>query len=141
MRMISSAIWLRVSSIISALFAAGHTLGGQADWSPNGETDVLRAMRAYHFDVQGVTRTYMDFYRGFGWQLSVWLVLQAIVLWQLSRLASDHPHLVRPLVVTLAVASFANTLIALAYIFPVPSAFSVVLTICLGMAAYVRPTE
>ena len=37
-------IWLRVSSIISVLFATGHSLGGRQSWSPAGETEVLRAM-------------------------------------------------------------------------------------------------
>lgn len=136
MSMISSATWLRISSIISFLFAAGHSLGGTADWSPIGETDILRTMRAFHFDVQGATRSYMDFYRGFGWQLSVWLVLQAVLLWQLSRHASDHPQVVRPLVVTFAVASAVSTVLSWMYIFAVPTMFSGVLTVCLGVAAY-----
>ena len=135
MKLMRSTLWLRVSSIISFLFAAGHTMGGRVDWSPIGDTDVLRAMRAYHFEVQGVTRSYMDFYRGFGWGGTVSLVLQGVLLWQLSRLAKDHPQAVRPLVVTFAVASAAFTVVTWAYIFPVPTAFSAVLTVCLVMAA------
>lgn len=134
MTLTSSTLWLRVSSIVSFLFAAGHTLGGFADWSPIGETDVLRSMRAFHFDVQGVSRSYMDFYQGFGWGGTVSLLLQAVLLWQLSRRAKDHPQLVRPLVVSFAVASAASTVVTWMYIFAVPGIFSTVLTACLVMA-------
>jgi hypothetical protein len=63
---------LRVTAVITLLFAVGHTLGGIHSWSPGGETEVLRAMRTFHFDAEGASRTYLDFYRGFGFMLSTY---------------------------------------------------------------------
>jgi hypothetical protein len=54
----TTTLWLRVSSVISLLFAAGHAFGGLTYWSPNGENPVLEAMRTVHFDVMGVSRSY-----------------------------------------------------------------------------------
>ena len=133
-------LWLRVSSVVSLLFAAGHTLGGFSAWSPKGENDVLAAMRTVHFNVQGVSRSFLDFYRGFGYTLSVFMLAQAVLLWLLASLAKTRPDAARPLVATIAVASLVNVFIALALIFPTPVVFSVVLTTCLFIAfAMLRP--
>ena len=84
-------IWLRVSAIVSLLFAGGHTLGSRSSWSPVGDNEVLMSMRTVHFNLQGVSRSFLDFYRGFGYSLSVFLVLQGVVLWQLAAVARKQP--------------------------------------------------
>src|SRR6185369_3743946 len=82
--LMTTTLWLRISSIVSLLFAAGHTLGGFQEWSPVGDNPVLRSMKDVHFDTMGVNRSYFDFYMGFGWSISVILLMQAILLWQLA---------------------------------------------------------
>ena len=37
---------IRIDSVISPLFTAGHTPGGLRKWSQMGETEVLKAMTA-----------------------------------------------------------------------------------------------
>ena len=69
----SSKITLRIASVISFVFAGGHVLGGRQFWSPIGESTVLAAMRTFTFDAQDVSRTYLDFYFGFG--LTLWAYL------------------------------------------------------------------
>ena len=127
-------LWLRVSSIISFFFAAGHTLGGRKSWSPAGETDVLRAMKTVSYHVMGVDRTFFDFYAGFGLCLSVYLLLQAVLLWQLASIARDQPRRVRPLVASILVATVASAVISWRLILPVPVVFSGVLAVCLALA-------
>src|SRR5262245_33958501 len=127
-------LWLRISATVSLLFAVGHTLGGRRAWSPVGENEVLASMRTVHFNLQGVSRSFLDFYRGFGYSLSVFLVLQAILLWQLAAIARTQPHAVKPLVASFAIASLVGGLITWAYIFPVPAMFSAALTACLVIA-------
>ena len=73
----TTTIWLKVSSIIALLFAAGHTLGGLKQWSPMGDNPVLQAMKATRFDTMGANRSYFDFYMGFGYSLSVAQVMLA----------------------------------------------------------------
>jgi hypothetical protein len=42
-RTMSTSLLLRIASVISVLFAAGHTLGGRKAWSPQGgETKCFR---------------------------------------------------------------------------------------------------
>ena len=129
-----TTLLLRVASVTSLLFAAGHTVGGTQEWSPMGETDVLQAMRTHRFDVMGLSRTYLDFYRGFGYTLTVTLLLQAVLLWQVASLARTEPRGVSPMIASFVLASLASTVIAWAIILPVPAVFSTVLTACLAAA-------
>jgi hypothetical protein len=131
----SLTIVLRIA-VISLLFAAGHTYGGRSSWSPIGETDTLRAMREFHMVISGVSRTYHDFYVGFSYSLSVFMLLQAVFLWLLADLGKTHPDLVRPFVAALFVASIIGAMITWRFIFPIPAAISLVLTALLGVAYY-----
>src|SRR5262245_18238724 len=133
---VTTALWLRIASVITLLFTAGHTLGGRKLWSPQGETDVLNAMRTVRYEVFGVSRTYLDFYLGFGFSLSVFMLMQAILLWQLAGIARTEPLRVRPLIAVIALASLGGTLITWRFLFPVPTAFSAVLTVILAVACF-----
>lgn len=130
----NGVLWLRISSIVSLLFAVGHTLGGRKAWSPIGENEVLASMRTVHFTVTGVSRSFLDFYRGFGYSLTVFLVLQAVLLWQLAAIARSQPQIVRPLVASFAISSVIGVFITWAFILPIPAVFSAVLTACLVIA-------
>jgi hypothetical protein len=131
-----TALFLRIASVVSLLFAAGHTLGGRKSWTFTGETEVLQPMRTFQIQTMGVTRTYMDFYRGFGFTLSVYLLLQAVVLWQLATLGRANPQQVRPIILSVLVASLVNTVLTWRYIFPVPALFGVVVSAFL-IAAFI----
>jgi hypothetical protein len=133
----TTAVRLRIASIVGLLFAAGHTLGSRKDWSPMATNPVMDAMRSSRFDVEGVSRSYLDFYRGFGFSLSVYLIMQAALLWQLATIAKTNPALVRPMVIVITIASVATTVITWNFILPVPATFGVGLTICLLAACFV----
>ena len=126
--------FLRAASVLSFLFAAGHTLGGKESWSPPGETDVLAAMRSFRFDAEGVNRTYLEFYLGFGYTISIYLLLQAVVLWQLAAVAKAAPRLARPMIAAVLVASLASAVVSWKFIFAVPALFSVLVAACLAAA-------
>ena len=128
--------WLQVSSAIAFVFAAGHSLGGRHDWSPIGDSSVLREMAEYRFDVAGVNRTYLEFYRGFGWSLSVFLLLQAVLIWQMANVAKTNAALVRPMVAALIVANVALGVIEWRLILPPPVFFSAALIACLVVAFF-----
>ena len=128
-------VLLRIASGVSLLFAAGHTLGGaRSSWSPIPDNDVFRAMKSTRFDVFGVSRTYADFYVGFGYSLAVFLFLQAIALWQLATLAKQESVATRPLIGSFFVASLLLALLSWKFILPVPVVFSALVAAFLGLA-------
>ena len=132
----TTTLLLRTASVISLLFTVGHTLGGLKKWSPMGENEVLKAMTTVRFEAMGVNRSYLDFFMGFGWSISVAMLLQTVLLWQIASLASTDAARVRPMIAAFALATLASGVIAWRFIFPVPALFSAVLLIVL-IAAYV----
>jgi hypothetical protein len=131
----TTTLLLRIASVVSLVFTAGHISGGLQKWSPMGENEVLRAMTSVRFDTMGANRSYLDFFMGFGWSISVFMLLQTVLLWQLASLARANPALVRPMVAVFALATLASGVIAWRLIFPIPALFSGALVVVL-VAAY-----
>jgi hypothetical protein len=132
-----TTIWLRISAVISLLFTLGHTMGGVKRWSPMGDNPVLQAMSTVRFEAMGVTRTYLDFFMAFGWSLSVTMLMQSVLLWQLASLASTDAARVRPLIAVFVLATAVSGIIAWRLIFPLPALFSAALATCLMVAFFV----
>lgn len=133
----TTTLFLRIASIISLIFTLGHTAGGLRKWSPMGDNDVLRAMTSVRFDTMGANRSYLDFFTGFGWSISVAMVMQTVLLWQMASLARTNPASVRPMIAAIALATAASGVIAWRFIFPVPALFSIALVIPLAAAYFV----
>jgi len=125
---------LRIAAVISLIFTAGHTMGGLKRWSPMGDNPVLKSMTDVRFDAMGVNRSYFDFFMGFGWSISVFMLMQTILLWQLASLATTEAPRLRPIIAVMALATVASGVIAWRFIFPVPALFSLVLALVLGLA-------
>ena len=130
------SLLLRIASILTLLLAAGHTAGGLSFWSPAGETEVLRAMRSFHFDAGGVSRTYLDFYLGFGFVIGVYLLMQAVAFWQLASIAKSDALRIRPLIGSFLLASVASAVLSWRFIFVVPVVSFTAVAVCLGLAFY-----
>lgn len=136
----TTTLWLRIAAVVSLLFTAGHTMGGLKRWSPMGDNPVLQAMSTVRFETMGASRTYLDFFMGFGWSLSVAMLMQSVLLWQMASMARTDAAAVRPLIAVVALATVAGGVIAWRFIFPVPALFSAVLAACLAVAfAVARP--
>lgn len=85
----------------------------------------------------GVSRSYLDFYMGFGWCVAAALLLQAVLLWQLAGISQAlGGPVVRPMIAAFAVAALAFAVISWRLIFPVPAIFSGILFVALA-ASYV----
>jgi hypothetical protein len=135
---LQAPVWLRIASVITALYAAGHTAG--MPWTPSEDVmaqGAVVAMRGVHFEVAGVTRSYWDFYQGFGLTISVLLIVQAVLLWQLAGLARDTGRY-RAMAVAHLVGFLALAGVAARYIFALPLWLSVVIAACL-VVAVLRP--
>jgi hypothetical protein len=126
--------WLRISSVLSLLFAVGHTLGGRKYWSPMGDNPVLQAMSTVHFDVGGASRRYLDFYLGFGYTIAVFQVMLAVLLWQLAAMARTDAVATRPMIAVIALAVGVCGVIAYFMILPLPALFSAVLFASLAVS-------
>lgn len=130
-----SSTFLRIASVITFLYFAGHT--ASIPWTPavgSGEVPVLEAMKAHSFNVLGSNRTYWDFYFGFGLIISGYLLVQAVVLWQLGSLAKREPAQVRAIVASFLVAFIVNAFLSWKYFFVIPLINAILISVCLGLA-------
>ena len=131
----SATLFLRIAAVIALLNGAGHTAG--APWIPATDTAQLatiEAMKGQTFEIEGVHRTYWSFYFGFGVIISVFLFLQAIVLWQLGALAKTAAAPLRGVIAAFLAASLANAYLGWKYFFAIPTAMSVAIAVCLVIA-------
>lgn len=130
-----TSTFLRIASVFTSLYFAGHTAG--MPWTPGeGPADlaVIEAMKSNRFAAMGSSRTYWDFYFGFGVIISVLQLVQAVVLWQLGSLAKTDASRLRPIIASLFIAFIANAIIGWMYFFAVPVVMAVVIAICLALA-------
>lgn len=127
----------RISAGLIALFDIGHSVG--CPWSDPKWGDAPAAMRSGHFEVFGFSRTYWDFYVGFGLFNSVFLLLAAILAWQLGSVPAQAWPLLRATAWALALCFAALTVLSWLYFFTIPIAFSGVITACLVVAAWRSP--
>ena len=128
-------VLLRVASMLTLIFCAGHTYGTLGSSSADPEqAAVFMAMQAYPFDIMGAKRTHWQFYRGFSLLFSVTLLLLAVLLWQLARLSKSDPAAAKPLIASLFLAYLGFTILSGAYFFIAPAAFSAAVAICLALA-------
>lgn len=124
----------RVAAVLILLLDVGHTSG--YPWSdPKWGVD-LGLIQTTHFNVFGSSRTYWDFYVGFGLIISVFVLLAAILAWQLGGLSTETLAQMRLTAWALALCFAADTVLNWRYFFIIPIVFSVLITLCLIAAAW-----
>jgi hypothetical protein len=133
---IKAPILYRISSVLLLLYAAGHTLGFRQNNPEWGADAVLGLMRSVHFDAQGFTRSYWDFFSAFGLFFSVFLLFAAVLAWQLGGLPAETLARVRSIAWALAICFIAVTALSWRYAFTTPIVFSTLITVCLIAAAW-----
>ncbi len=72
------------------LFALGNTFVFRRTYPNWGVDSVVGAMRNARFEIQGLQRTFWDFYTGFGLFTTVFLFFAAVLAWQLGSLPKDQ---------------------------------------------------
>src|ERR1700729_2265782 len=98
-------------------------------------------MRSIHFEVQGFSRTYWDLFVAAGISVGVFYLFAAILAWQLGGLPTATLALMGGAVGAFALCFAAITVVSWRYLFVVPIAFSVVVTLCLTAAAWLSAKQ
>jgi hypothetical protein len=127
--------FVRIAAVLTLLYCAGHTIG--MPWTPYTDqeaTSVLEAMKSHGFEAEGFKGTYWDLYFGFGLIISVYLLVQGAVLWQVASLAKTDAIRVRPILVSFLIAFVINAALSWKYFFVVPVVLAGLVAICLAIA-------
>jgi hypothetical protein len=130
-----TVVFLRIASVLTFIHAVLHTIGGVFSSADSGvQQATVAIMKANEFPLMGVMRSYWDFYRGMGLAVSVFLVVEAVVFWQLSSLAkTDGPRL-RPVLAVFAVGYLGFAVVSYRYFFAAPVITEILIALCLGLA-------
>jgi hypothetical protein len=131
-----ASIFYRISAVVLLLFAAGHTFGFRQSDPKWGVDALLSSMRSIHFDVQGSNRTYWDLFVAAGFSVGVLYVFAAVLAWQLGGLPAATLALMRGTVWAFALCFAAITVVSWRYLFVIPIAFSILITLCLTAGAW-----
>ena len=123
----------RIAAVLIVLFDLGHS--ASFPWSDPAWGVDVGPMRSSHFNVVGFSRTYWDFYVGFGLFNSVFLLLAAILAWQLGNLSAKDATVMRWTAWALAGCFAVVAVLSWMYFFTIPIAFAATITVCLVAAA------
>ena len=131
----------RIAAVLLFIFAAGHTLGFRQSDHTWGVDALLGSMRSIHFEVQGFNRTYWDLFEAAGFSVGVFYLFAAILAWQLGGLPAPTLGSMRATAWAFALCFAAITVISWWHLFVLPIAFSIVITLCLGAAAWLSAKQ
>jgi len=136
---VKSVTPFRAASILLVVFSVMHTAGGmlaQASLGAASDT-VFEAMKRVHFTFNGADCTWYGFWFGFGLTATIFLLLSAVLAWQLERMPAELWPRVRVIAGTLVAGQVANTVLAWKYFFAGPGVFGVLISLLL-VAGMVR---
>jgi hypothetical protein len=132
-----ASMFYRSAAVLLMLFAAGHTLGFSQSDPKWGIDALLGSMRSIHFDLMGFNRTYWDLFMGAGLSVSVLYLFAAILAWQMGGLPAATLALMRGAAWAFALSFAAIAVVSWKYLFTIPIAFSIAITLCLTAAAWI----
>src|SRR6202140_2608731 len=136
-----ASMFYRIAAVLLLLFALGHTLGFRQSDPKWGVDALLGSMRSVHFDVQGFNRTYWDLFVAAGFAVGVFYLFAAIFAWQLGGLPAAAFALIRGPAWGFALCFASITVVSWRYLFIIPIAFSIVITLCLTAAAWLSARQ
>jgi hypothetical protein len=128
-------IFVRIASIIALVYCIGHMSG--FPWTPNQDPEasrVVEAMQVTTFDAEGVSRTYWDFYVGFGLIIGAFLLFQTVALWQVSSLMKNEVLKSIPILISFFLSFGINAILSWKFFFAVPAILSISIAACVALA-------
>ena len=128
-------VWWRIASGLTMFFAVAHT-GGMLSPEQRGpdEAALLEHMRAYHFAIMGSSRTYWEFFFGFGLFLTAALVVVSVLSWQVAMVSEKDAPLAKRLGWPLLGGQVAFAVLSWKYFFLAPALVSSAASLCTAMA-------
>ena len=136
-----ASLFYRIAAVLLLLFAAGHTLGFRQSDPTWGVDALLASMRSIHFDVMGFQRSFWDFFVAAGFSVGVFYLFAAILAWQLGGLPPATLALMRITAWAFAICFAAIAVVSWKYLFTIPIVFSILITLCLTVAAWLSSRQ
>ena len=124
-------VFLRIASVLTFIHSILHTIGGVFGKPVNGAAAAVAAHMRTTFPVFGLTRSYSDFYLGMGLGVTIFLTMDALLMWILASLAKRDAARVRPLMVVFALGYLAFAVNSFTFFFQAPVVVELLIVACL----------
>lgn len=127
-----AALLLKIAAGLALVHGVMHTIGGVFGGAASGaQLEAWTVMKVNRFVAMGVTRSYWDYYMGYGLFVTVSFLVQTVVFWQLATLAKTEARRIRPIVMAFGVGYLAWAAVAWRYFFMAPAVFEILIAGCL----------
>ena len=122
-----------IAAALLIVFAAGHSFGALIHTKSFGaQADaVATAMSTVRFACTREDCSWQQFYLGFGWFCTVFMLFSAYVAWYIGSRHPEEQSTLAPLAVALSLSYAAGALISWAFLFPLPAIFSLAVALLL----------
>jgi hypothetical protein len=129
-------LFLRIASGLTLLHCVLHTMGGVLGSPQHGaeEVAVIATMKAHSFDFFGSMRSYWDFFFGYGLFITIALLIQGLLFWQLGTMAKVNAAWTRPIVALFFFNYAAMAIVSWRYFFVLPAVNELLIAACLAVA-------
>ncbi|MBM9498815.1 hypothetical protein JWG44_00905 [Leptospira sp. 201903071] len=126
-------ILIRIASILMLIFTLGHSFGHFTRYNTADIRAVhtITSMQMTKIPMEGVDKTYDQFYSGMSLNLSITLFCLAVLLWFLSNLVSTNPKVVFKLLIPVFFCVFCFSITGFIYFFPAPTIVSCLGALCI----------
>jgi hypothetical protein len=135
-------VFLRTASVLTLIHSVLHTIGGVFGKPVNAVAAAVAANMRTRFPILGVTRSYADFYMGMGLGVTIFLTVDAVLLWILASMAKKDSVRLRPLIGVFALGYLAFALNSYLFFFAFPIINELLIVACLVAAiATAKPPD
>ena len=127
-----ATLFVRIASVLVFLHAVLHTIGGVFGKVEAGPATIaVTAMKANQFLAFGNQRTFWQFYLGLGLAVTIFLVMDSVVLWLLAPLIMSYPRQVRPVLAAFAIGYLVFAVDSFRFFFLGPVVVEILIVVCL----------
>jgi phosphoglycerol transferase MdoB-like AlkP superfamily enzyme len=135
---VKPTLFLRIASVLTFVHCVLHTVGGVFGKPRNGleEIAVQETMKGHVFNVMGSMRSYWDFFFGYGLGVTITLLIQSLLFWQLATMCKTSAAWTRPIVVLFFFNFVAMSVVVWRYFFIAPAVTELLIAACLAAAYF-----
>jgi hypothetical protein len=134
---------LRIAAILALVQGVAHTALFLTAKPGHGaeEAAVISAMQSHRFLFSGLSRSYWDFYYGYGLLAALVVFVEVALFWMLASVAREAPARTRPFIALFILYNIAHAAILARYFFPLPIVMDGLVTIALIWALVISGTS
>jgi hypothetical protein len=130
------ALYLRIAAILTLIHSVMHTIGGVFGKPSSGTATMVAATMRLTFPAFGGMRSYAEFYRGMGLAVTIFLTMDAAILWLLASLAKSDSARLRPILAIFLMGYLAMALNSYTFFFSGPVIAELLIAACLAAAIF-----